>query len=52
MRSAARRTAWTIRGYVPQRQTLRSIRRAMSGSEGFGLVLSRPTAAMTMPDVQ
>ncbi len=52
IRSAARRTAFTIRGYVPQRQTLPSSRRATSCSDGFGFVRSRPTVAITMPDVQ
>ena len=49
IRSAASRTACTMRGYVPQRQTLRSISRAMSASDGLGFVFSRPTVAMTMP---
>src|SRR5262249_45266841 len=52
IRSAASLIAWTIRGYVPQRQTLRSITFAMSCSDGVGLVRSRPTTAITMPDVQ
>src|SRR6185295_6787414 len=42
IRSAARRTALTMRGYVPQRQTLRSMRRAMSCSLWFGFVFSIP----------
>src|SRR5262249_42748031 len=50
--SAARRIACTMRGCVPQRQTFLSIRRAMSCPDGLGLVLSIPTVAMIMPDVQ
>ena len=52
MRSAAICTARTIRGYVPQRQTLRSITFAMSSAVGLGWVFSSPTVAMTMPGVQ
>src|SRR6185436_11123941 len=50
--SAAIFTARTIRGYVPQRQTLRSMMRAMSASDGVGLVRNRLTVAITIPGVQ
>ena len=36
----------------PQRQTFRSITRAMSCSDGLGVSFNRPAVAMIMPGVQ
>src|SRR5215472_18998898 len=51
-REAACWMAATIRGYVPQRQMLPSMRRAISSSRGLGSASRRATADMIIPDVQ
>ena len=52
IRCAAFLMALTMRGYVPQRHTLRSINFAMSASVGFGVDCRKPIVAITMPGVQ
>ena len=42
----------TIRGYVPQRQTLRASVPTMSSALGLAFVFSRATEATIIPDVQ
>ena len=44
--------ALTIRGYVPQRQTLPSMKSMISFSFGAGFFWSSATADMIIPDVQ
>src|SRR5262249_28313950 len=44
--------AWTMRKYVPQRQTFPSMARTISWVVGVGFLPSRATPAMIMPQVQ